>query len=372
MVFTSGDRVLLHLLLKGNREDSIGGVADQDDIAAFCGIGRTHVPRALKPLISDDLVNESQGRAPGRTRRVKVYCLTEKGILAAVSLRDRANETILKWTDETGEVHSEHCVDALRRINDQLGARGMNQIPISLFLTIGREKVGWNDILFLSSSVRREKAGSIHLPEGWAPATSPVAPDILFDREGDIKELDTLVGGHNTSAVAGEPGIGKRTLVSAWARRSGKKVLWLKQGEEGEYCIDADRYDVLVILEAKMVDVASTLVSGGGVRLMDPRGEDWPDILRELPLIGILNGSIANEGIGLMELKGIDEAIFSKEAERSGLPKQLVEPYLKATKGSPMAVEYLKEMDSSILGKLGSLDEEAAIMSLVLGFRSRL
>ena len=106
MVFTSGDRVILHLLSKGNSADPAGGVADQDDIAACCGIGRTHVPRALKPLIADGLVNESQGRAPGRTRRVKVYDLTEEGFQHAMMLRDKANETIIEWTDEDNGSHN--------------------------------------------------------------------------------------------------------------------------------------------------------------------------------------------------------------------------------------------------------------------------
>ena len=114
-----------------------------------------------------------EGRKAYVAYKGKVYDLTEKGYQQAVILRDRANESIIEWTDEDGEVHSEHCVDALRRINDRLGTRGLSQIPISLFLTMGREKVRWNDILFLSSSVRGDSSGSITLPEGWVPATPP-------------------------------------------------------------------------------------------------------------------------------------------------------------------------------------------------------
>ncbi len=372
MVFTSGDRVLLHLLLKGSRVDPTSGVADQDDIAAYCGIGRTHVPRALKPLINDDLVNESQGRAPGRTRRVKVYNLTEKGCLAAIVLRNKANETVMEWIDETGTSHSEHCVDALRRINDHLGSRGLSQIPISLFLTIGREKVGWNDILFLSSSVRGETTETICIPEGWIPISSPKVPEVFLDRQKDMKRLQDLVDGSSLLALTGEAGIGKRTLVAAWAERNKRKILWLDRGEGSEFCIDADRYDLLVMIGAPMVDVTSTLVRGDGIDLSDPRNEDWPELLRPIPLLGIMDGYLDSSGEGIIDLKGLDEGTFVREAIGSGLPEKLANPFFKASKGSPMALSYLGDLEDSTLGGLGTLDEEAAIMSLILGLRSKL
>jgi len=372
LVFTSGDRVLLHLLLKGSRADPTSGVADQDDIAAYCGIGRTHVPRALKPLINDDLVNESQGRAPGRTRRVKVYNLTEKGCLAAMVLRNKANETVMEWIDETGTSHSEHCVDALRRINDHLGSRGLSQIPISLFLTIGREKVGWNDILFLSSSVRGETTETICIPEGWIPISSPKVPEVFLDRQKDMKRLQDLVDGSSLLALTGEAGIGKRTLVAAWAERNKRKILWLDRGEGSEFCIDADRYDLLVMIGAPMVDVTSTLVRGDGIDLSDPRNEDWPELLRPIPLLGIMDGYLGSSGEGIIDLKGLDEGTFVREAIGSGLPEKLAIPFFKASKGSPMALSYLGELEDSTLGGLGTLDEEAAIMSLILGLRSKL
>lgn len=371
LLFTSGDRVLLHLLSKGDSSDPVGGISDQDDIAAYCGIGRTHVPRALKPLIADGFVIESQGRAPGRTRRVKVYRLTDRGKATAVTLRDKANEAVIEWIGENGESHSEHCVDALRRINDHLGSRGMNQIPISLFLTMGKQRIGWNDILFLSSTVRSGRMETISLPEGWAPMSPPPVPDQFMDRKDQMAQLGEMIHGSKVSALMGDPGMGKRTLVSAWAMRHGKKVLWIKKEEAGEFSIDPAKYDLIVVMGVSVLDVTSTLLDSEGVGIKDPRDESWPDIMRGLPLLGILDGTMDVRDDRLMSLHGMDEASFVKRASRAGLPKELIIPFFHASKGSPMALEYIDEMEDPVLKSLSSLDEEAAVMSLMLGLRSR-
>jgi hypothetical protein len=322
-------------------------------------------------LITDGLVIESQGRAPGRTRRVKVYKLTEKGIMASMNLRDKANETVIEWMEENGEFHSEHCVDALRRINDKLGSRGMNPIPISLFLTIGKQRIVWNDLLFLSSTVRSDRMETIALPEGWAPISPPPLPVHLLDRKDQLIKLNDLISRSEVSALAGEPGIGKRTLISAWARKYGKKVLWMKREENAEFNIDPTRYDLIVIMGYSLVDVTSTLVDGG-IGLRDPRDESWPEIMKGIPVIGIMDGTIDVRGDRLLQLGGLEEVSFIEKAAEAGLPEELTLPYFHASKGSPMALAYLEDMEVAILKNLGSLDEEAAVMSLMLGLRSRL
>ncbi|MGA1872102.1 MAG: hypothetical protein ACMUHY_00385 [Thermoplasmatota archaeon] len=371
MSFTSGDRVLLHLLMKSSRADWSGGVADQDDIAAYCGIGRTHVPRALKPLISDGLVDESQGRAPGRTRRVKVYSLTPKGIMAATALRSRANETMMEWTDEKGSAHREPCVDALRRINDLLGSGSMSQIPISLFLTVGKERISWNEILFLSSSVRREGTESICLPEGFRPLPPPGIPDPFVARDDALRRLSSLIENNDVSALVGERGAGKRTLVSMLAETSGMECLWLTIGGDKEYCIEPSDYDVLVMVGAPIVDVTSTLIEGGEARLRDPRDGEWPDDLMELPLLGIMDGEMEVKGDAVLSLKGLEEAPFLEMARKAGLSEGLAREYFKASRGLPEALVFLQELEPSALSGLDTLDAEAALMSLMLGFRSR-
>ncbi|MGA1819946.1 MAG: hypothetical protein ACMUHU_02940 [Thermoplasmatota archaeon] len=371
MSFTSGDRVLLHLLMKSNRKDWTGGVADQDDIAAYCGIGRTHVPRALKPLISDGLVEETQGRAPGRARRVKVYSLTPAGVASAVALRDRANELLIVWTDDTDASQTEPCVDALRRINDRLGAASLSQIPISLFLTVGKSRITWNEILFLSSTVKSEEAGDLELPKGWKPLTPPEVPETAIEREGEMARLSELVRENEISAIVGARGSGKRTLVAMLAERSGTRALWLASEGDSEYNLDPGSYDILVLVGAPVLDVASTLIGGGRTRLRDPRDEDWPEPLMSLPVLGIMDGELDVEGDAVMALGGLSEADFLQRALETGISEDLAREYFRASRGLPGALVYLEELGSGVLRGLETLDLEAALMSLMLGLRSR-
>ena len=55
----------------------------QAGIAAAVGISRTHVPRAVKGLIKDGLVEEVRGRVQGHERKMSVYVVTPEGLRVA-------------------------------------------------------------------------------------------------------------------------------------------------------------------------------------------------------------------------------------------------------------------------------------------------
>ncbi|MBN1539516.1 MAG: winged helix DNA-binding protein [Candidatus Thermoplasmatota archaeon] len=369
--FTSSDRVMLHLLMKGDRMDRTGGKADQDDIAANCGIGRTHVPRALKPLLADGLVEESRGRAPGRARRVKLYSLTTRGITAALALRERANEFVIEWIDDHGRSEKGSCVDALRRINDRLGASSRKRIPISLFLALGRKGIGWEEILGLSSSVHRKTPDTLWIPEGWKQIIPPDLPPHLIERPSELAELLELMERNEVCVIAGDEGAGKTTLVQMLCGRSGLRALWLMRGGDREYLIDPGEFDIMVMVGAPMIDITSTLIGGGRAELRDPRDDEWPEDLRSIPLLGILEGRLVVTGNDVMSLGGLGREVFVGKAVEMGMPGELALEYYSATRGLPAALSYLAELEPSVLSGLGTLDTEAALMSLMLGLRSR-
>ncbi len=362
----------MHLLIKGEKSSWSEGITDQDDIAANCGIGRTHVPRALKPLLQDELVEESQGRAPGRVRRVKVYSLTRKGMEEAVRLKELASRIQISWKDDDGRSSTESCVDALRKINDLLCSMSMPQIPFSLFLTVLKEEVSWNDILWLSSSVRSNVVTSIDLPEGWIPITPAEVPDDFMDRKKEMGELDIIMSTRRTAAVSGEAGAGKRTLVARWLMLNRKKPLWLERKEGEEVTLDPGSHDVLVLLGGEMLDITATLKKDGEVSITDPRDSEWPDPLRSIPLIGIIEGSSRTSGPGLLTLGGLPRDEFMERATELGLAPILAEVYYEASKGIPSALSYLKGLKRSAIEGLSSIDREAAVMSLILGLKSRI
>ncbi len=89
---TLADQVLLHLATHQIREYDFGYVAPpeltQDGIANALGIGRNNIPRILKKLMKDGLIEEKKAHVHGAKHRRKVYILTPKGFLKVIELRE--------------------------------------------------------------------------------------------------------------------------------------------------------------------------------------------------------------------------------------------------------------------------------------------
>lgn len=79
------DRVLLHLsrFATDMRPDEYPPESTQAGIAFAVGISRTHVPRAVKGLIKDNLIEELTARVRGHERRMNVYMVTQEGLRKA-------------------------------------------------------------------------------------------------------------------------------------------------------------------------------------------------------------------------------------------------------------------------------------------------
>jgi DNA-binding MarR family transcriptional regulator len=79
------DRVLLHISRFAADVPPEEHPPDitQAGIAAAVGISRTHVPRAVKGLIKDGLVEEVRGRVQGHERKMSVYVVTPEGLRVA-------------------------------------------------------------------------------------------------------------------------------------------------------------------------------------------------------------------------------------------------------------------------------------------------
>ena len=82
MILTSAERVLLHLhglltVKAPGRESTQAGIAEGAHVL------RSHVPRTLKLLVEEGLVEARDARLLGRTRRTTVYALTPAGVARA-------------------------------------------------------------------------------------------------------------------------------------------------------------------------------------------------------------------------------------------------------------------------------------------------
>jgi len=85
MLLTAGERVLLHLLAYWNAKEPPEAIT-QLGISDAARIRRSHVPRTVKALAREGHVEEREGRAHGRGRRVRLYYLTESGLRRAREL----------------------------------------------------------------------------------------------------------------------------------------------------------------------------------------------------------------------------------------------------------------------------------------------
>jgi DNA-binding MarR family transcriptional regulator len=79
------DRVLLHLsrFATESPPEEYPPESAQAGIAFAVGISRTHVPRAVKGLMKDGLIEELTARVKGHDRRMNVYVVTQEGMRRA-------------------------------------------------------------------------------------------------------------------------------------------------------------------------------------------------------------------------------------------------------------------------------------------------
>ena len=69
----------------------------QAGIAEGAHILRSHVPRTLKVLLAEGLVDTREARLLGRTRKTTIYALTPSGLARAREILDAADARISKF-----------------------------------------------------------------------------------------------------------------------------------------------------------------------------------------------------------------------------------------------------------------------------------
>lgn len=362
MPVTSGDRVLIHLLSRGDPDGWTGGVSDQDLIASMCGIGRTHIPRVLKPLLEDDLILEEMGRVPGKPRRVKVYSLTEEGLLTSREALDRVNEETVYWTDETGRRRSGKALDCLEKINLHLIELSMSKLPASLFLSLPVEDLSWNDIMWTSASLREMVGEGPCIPEGWRPlAIRERFKGLSFDREL-LERMDAHLS-DGMVILAGSEDSGKEDLIELWARSRGRKALWLERGDDDGTCLDGGPWDLIVLLGGADRDVDSVLK--GSMKVNDIRNGHWPREFRSLDLIMTTSLDVEIEG-PVISVQGLSMDFFVSSCRGRGMGEEMALELYSSTRGSPKALNQILAMDEKEISDLSRKDIEEAVISILL------
>lgn len=363
MPVTNGDRVLIHLHSRVSIEGWDGGVSDQDLISSLCGIGRTHVPRVLKPLIQHDLVTEVTGRSPGKVRRVKVYSLTQKGSIAASEALARAEATIVKFTNDENVTLEQEASKVLSRINHRLTRLSMTSLPLSLLLSLPNDDMRWNDILWLAASMKNEYAGMIQLPDGWRATSFEGLRGRGMFRRDLIEKFGSVLGSHGMVLLKGRKGSATSELIQAYLDSSGRKALWLEKGENNGESIDTSSWDVVVLLNGGDPEVNSLLM--GEVEVNDIRTDDWPLELKERDLILTTTADV-DIGGPIIEVKGVLEDFFVDHLAGIGLPNTLSREIYEAFKGSAELLRMIDSMDEKEIESLLEMNVEDAVLSLMM------
>jgi DNA-binding MarR family transcriptional regulator len=108
MDLTAKERVILHLKdFHRNASDSyLPAEVTQKGISDSISVRPSHVPRTLKRLRDEGLVEERSAHVKGSARRLKAYFLTPAGLKAAVELTERVAESSAGASGTIGELYS--------------------------------------------------------------------------------------------------------------------------------------------------------------------------------------------------------------------------------------------------------------------------
>ena len=361
MDHTSKERVLVHLYLRRFEQGWDGGVSHQEMISRECGVGRTHVPRVIKPLLAEELIKEALGRAPGHLRRIKVYSLTRDGELKASRIVEDMRSRRVVWGGPGKGKLDEPLPDALRHINDALG--GSRSIKMPDLMRLANGPASWEDILELADSVAEE--GGLDIPPGWEVIEGPADPGTFIGREEEVREVHSLIVGSPHTILSGETGMGKRTLIARIAQINGLKVMWLRRDRDARApSVKVRAPDLIAIVEDAGPNILSRLMDDGDPQVADPRDDTWPKRMRSALLVRIVDAEM--EG-GPYVLKGLDRDDFVGKCVELGMGKVLSEGFHRASKGSPGSIAYLLSLDRSELEGIMSGDDP--IFHLILGMR---
>lgn len=185
MDLTAAERVLVHLHAFRNSSEP-GRECTQAGVAEGTRILRSHVPRALRSLKDEGLIDSQHARLRGRTRKVRVYRLTESGVRRA------------------------------RQIVDDIDAVQVDVDGRTIALGEARRTLGLSPLAALAS---------IDAEGGLRPPVVELDRPVLLQRDEDLAFLRRwLLGGVPIAVVYGSRGMGKTALGWTFAQTVSRAV----------------------------------------------------------------------------------------------------------------------------------------------------
>jgi DNA-binding MarR family transcriptional regulator len=340
---TAKERVVLHLKdFQRHASDSyMPPEVTQKGISDSVGIRPSHVPRTLKRLRDEGMVEERSAHVRGSPRRLKVYFLSPQGLKAAVELTERVAKTSLSGGGTLGNAFAkERSGQAFWKFVRRFAGRAPEEeeegAAEESFL--GRKE----ELKAMVEFLRGPKAGAlvVYGPRGVGKSTlvrealrASRAKSLSVDLGGAASrtELEKRIAGV-LGGAGDDPSLGRRAADAA-------KVLFL------------DSYDEL---GDEVVDGVRAMVHEGiaaGLKVVVAAQETTPAYSRFYHNDEVRSGLVLE-----MRLRGLDA-----ESGRTLLGTVGAEDYRKLdlyAKGSPLFLTLLKARDIEGLAKSSRFSRE--------------
>ena len=215
---TIPERILIHLYHFRKYSDRYDYPFEmtQQGIAKSIGISVTHVPRNVKKLEEEGLVEVKKGHVQGKKKRVTIYSLTSSGIM-------RAKELVDKIENEEIKINERYV-----KIGDIQRATGKSLIEILRAIEKGEKMklmIG-KRIVFKEVSIEKE---------------------VFVNRERELKAMEKWYNKGKILTIVGPRGIGKTALVLEFIslKKIPTNLVWLNVYEGRKWSSIKDVFENL-------------------------------------------------------------------------------------------------------------------------------
>ena len=204
------DRVLLHLsrFASDTPLEEYPPETTQVGIAEGVGISRTHVPRAVRTLVKEGLIDEFRGRVTDRNRRMSVYAVSMEGFRRAEEI----------WND----LRKSKVVVSREGVKEEIEGNALEEMfgRRRAFGLISRMKDGVIEL--------KDKHRTAQRDLGEAPRKGE-----FFGREHELEALESFLDSDSQMMVVlGGRGYGTTALVREFVeRQEDVDALWITINE---------------------------------------------------------------------------------------------------------------------------------------------
>lgn len=355
MELTAAERVLLHLHVFWNVREP-GREGTQAGIAEGARLLRSHVPRTLKALQAEGFVDARDARLLGRTRKVRVYALTESGV--------RRARQILGEVDAT-RIEIEGRATTLGEARRDLGLQ-----PLPALAAVDAHGRMQPRVTDLERPTLLQRQEDLAFLQRWFAGAAPIA--VVYGSRGMGK---TVLGWAFAEGIprsvwmAIGPGADLESFADSLARSTGERAADPDQPESVSASLAhvfAGERKLLVLdgydeVEEGVVDALAGFLRGsrGRPKLLVLAQESTPAYCRFYSKSDVDGGRVAERHLRGLDLEGCRAMLGRPTIDAEALRRV----YL-LTKGCPLYLRAIREGDEETL-RVNSRFTKAEIRLLI-------